>query len=67
MLDNIATPYSVNAYGRYLRFVPRTAFKITNCDLERSTSAQMSWNMKSTGNRFLLRATAWTSARGSTP
>jgi hypothetical protein len=27
------------------------SFKVTNCDLERSASSRVSWNMKSDGNR----------------
>jgi len=38
-LDNIATPCSVKAYGRYLIFSP--LFKVANCDLEDSASSQV--------------------------
>ena len=27
------------------------SFKVTNCDLERSASSRVSWNMKSDGNQ----------------
>jgi hypothetical protein len=38
-------PCSVKAKGRYLMFWPRPVFKVANCDLERSASSGVSWNM----------------------
>lgn len=55
-LESIATPCSVNAYGRYRR-PPRPMFEIANCDLKDSVSSLVRRNMKSSGNRFLLRET----------
>ncbi len=53
--DSIATPCSVNTYGRYLRCFPRSAFKVANCDLKHSSI--VSWNIKLSGNLSLLRTT----------
>jgi len=41
--------------GRYLMFWPRPLFKVAKCDLERSTSAAVSWSMKSSGKRSPFR------------
>src|SRR6266404_4376267 len=63
-LDNIATPCSVKANGAALR---PPQLEITNCDFKFRISAAVSWNIKSRGNRLILRLTAWTSTLGSTP
>jgi hypothetical protein len=66
-LDNMATPCSVKAYGA-IRRPPRPAgFEITDCDFKSANSSAVSWNMKSPGNRSMLRFTACTSSRVSTP
>ena len=57
-LESMATPCSVNAYGRYLRCDPRPLSKITICDLKDTASCMCSRNMKSAGKRSRLRLTA---------
>lgn len=42
---------------------PRPGCKITNCDLKRSASSPVSWNMRSLGKRSPLRLIAWLSVR----
>ena len=57
-LESIATPCSVNAYGRY-RLPPYPAeLEVAICDLKISLSPVLSLNMKSAGNRLRLRRTA---------
>ena len=53
-LDNITTPYSVKAKGRYLMLCPCPVFKVTDCDLENSASSLVSSNMNSIGKRSIL-------------
>jgi hypothetical protein len=52
-------------------FTPTTytsaGFEITVCDLKRTASRSVSWNMKSAGKRSAFRFTAWTSAFVDTP
>jgi len=65
-------PCSVKARGRYLMFLPLfkvadcdldpseclpSGSKVASCDLEAIASSQVSWNMKSSGNRSMLRFT----------
>ena len=38
-LLNIAIPFSVKAYGKYFRCVPRFPFKVAICDLKQSSLA----------------------------
>ena len=65
-LESMATPSSVKTYGRYLGCLPRrepvvvaASSKVTICDLKSLVSSQVNWNMKSAGNRWRLRRTAW--------
>ena len=58
MFAAMRAPYSVKAYGRYFRCRPRPVSKIANCDLKDAFSSAVSWNIKSAGNRSLLRFTA---------
>lgn len=51
---SIATPFSVNAYGR-LRAPIRIELDVAFCDFQFSNSSWLSWNMKSSGNRSALR------------
>lgn len=55
--ESIATPCSVNAYGR-VRRPPRLPFAIAICKSKPSASAWVNWNIKSAGNLDLLRRTA---------
>src|SRR6266571_961477 len=55
-VDNMATPCSVKAYGAY-RLPPRPLFEVAICDLKNAPSSEVSWNMKSFGNRGRLRLT----------
>ena len=63
-LLSIATPFSVKAYGIYLE-PPLPPFEVTICDLKHSSF--VSWNIKSVGNRWILRLTAWFNTLVSTP
>jgi hypothetical protein len=53
-LDNIKTPCSVNAKGKYFKLDPLPFFKVTNCDLEKSYSTLESSNIKSSGNLVIF-------------
>jgi hypothetical protein len=63
-LESMATPCSVNAYGRVLR---PPQIDVTICDFKLANSSLVSWNMKSSGNLSTLRFTACTNALVSTP
>ena len=42
-------------------------FRVTDCDLERTASSGVSWNMKSAGKRWMFRLTAWFRTLTGTP
>jgi hypothetical protein len=44
--------------GTELAMLARPFFKIAICDVKARCSSTVSWNIKSVGNRFLLRLTA---------
>mgnify|MGYP001823768846 CR=1 FL=1 len=50
--DNIATPCSVKAKGRYFECWPR--FKVTFCDLKARFSSSVNSNIKSSGKRSTI-------------
>jgi hypothetical protein len=58
-LDSMATPCSVNAYGRVRRPPWPRELEVTMCDLKSASSAAVSRNMKSAGKRARFRRTAW--------
>ena len=45
----------------------KTAFEVTDCDLKDALSSAVNWSMKSSGNRFRFRRTAWFSTFVWTP
>jgi hypothetical protein len=58
MLESIATPCSVKAYGRLRRPPRRRVFEVTDCDLNLFASTAVIRNMKSDGKRLRFRSTA---------
>jgi hypothetical protein len=54
-LESMATPCSVNAYGRYRR-PPRPVFEVANCNLKASASSAVSRRRKSSGQPALVAA-----------
>lgn len=62
---NMATPFSVKAWGMYFRCCPRPPFMVPIWHLRHSS--RESWNMKSGGKRSMFRLTCRFSCLASTP
>src|SRR5262249_3228378 len=68
-LESIAMPSCVKAWGAWRAIIGdlfEADFAVTNRDRKSANSRGLSWNMKSSGNRSLLRLTACINAFGST-